>query len=244
MERIYLRAYYLKVVHYLFFSLSVFSLTSAIIFYDNFMRESVAFIIFCVIYANVSVFIAYYLFKNYKQQLESIQVIRRYAFPYIVLGLLVFAMTELLSLFIPRLGSLIISLLFINYYYVFIIIIGCLLVILKPVQKLFEFQSKFALTKAKEIAISFSSLSIINSYKIGTNPIIDEILDDIYSNRKYPTPHVQRLEMELIQAEIDYLQSRIVEAIKMKRPRRMIERIVKSKEAMEKKFSDIGNYSD
>ena len=64
-------------------------------------------------------------------------------------------------------------------------------------------------------------------------------LGDIYSNRKYPTPHVQRLEMELIQAEIDYLQSRIVEAIKMKRPRRMIERIVKSKEAMEKKFSEI-----
>jgi len=87
MDRIFVTAQYLKIAHYLFFSLAVFSVTSAFSLWNYFIEESIGFLIFSVIYLNATLWLAYFFYKDYKLELKNIMVITRYAKPYIILSL-------------------------------------------------------------------------------------------------------------------------------------------------------------
>jgi hypothetical protein len=243
MERFYIRAYYLKAAHYLFFSLAVFSLTFALSVWSTFLVESIALLIFTLIYINASLWIAYFFYKEYKIQVKNVIVVSRYAKPYIILGIVVFALTELLIIFFPEIDSLLFSMMFINFYYTFVIILGASLYLVKPIRMLFEYQSHRALTRGKQIASRFSHLSELTNYKIGTNPFVDEVLDDIWSNRTYPVPHVQRLEIELCQSKISEIEGRIELADKMNWSPELRKHLEREKRKYEKKIGIIMKYN-
>jgi len=209
MERIYVSGKFLKTAHYFFFAMSIFSLTSAVAFWDSFMKESVIFIAFCAIYSLASLYIAYLFYRDYRQELSSIMVVRGYMPPYMGMAIAVVLMTSLLAFLIPSAAGLIYSILFINYYYLFIIAIGAGLVALKPVRRLFEFQSKVALSGGLKIAREMSRLPDLKGYRTGTNRDVDDLLEEIWGSKKYPVPHIQRLEIEMCKMRIQELESRI-----------------------------------
>jgi hypothetical protein len=244
MERIYVRARYLKIAHYMFYSLAVFSITSAFALWSSFTEQSVGMIIFSVIYLNASIWLAYFFYKDYKIQLEKVIVVTRYARPYIILSISVFAMTELLLYLIPEMGGLIYSMMFINFYYAFIIIIGGFLYLIKPIRRLFEFQSARALRKGMEIASKYSHFSDVLNYQIGTSPFIDEVLEDIFNNKDFPVPHIQRLEIEVFQSKISDIESRLELAKKWKWSPKIVSHLVNQKDRYLKRIEDIEKYSN
>jgi hypothetical protein len=243
MEKIYVRARYLRIAHYLFFSLAVFSVTSAFALSGLFAGEVIGLFIFSLMYLNASLWLAYFFYKDYKIQLKDIRVVSRYAKPYVILSIAVFAMTELLIFLVPEMGGLIFSMMFINFYYAFIIIIGAGLYLVKPVRRLFDFQSAQALRKGKEIARKYSHLGDVINYKIGSNPFIDEVLDEIWSNKDYPVPHVQRLEVELCQDRISEIDGRIELAKKWNWSKKIKEHLEREKKRYEKKIDQTMKYN-
>jgi len=244
MEKIYIRAQYLRIAHYLFYSLAVFSVTSALALYGMFADQAIGLFIFSLMYLNASMWLAYFFYKDYKIQLKDIKVVSRYAKPYLILSIAVFVMTEMFIFLVPEMGGLLFSMMFINFYYAFIIIIGAALYLVKPVRRLFDFQSAQALRKGKEIASRYSHLSEVISYKIGSNPFIDEVLDEIWSNRGYPVPHVQRLEVELCQEKISEIEGRIELANKWNWSRKIKEHLDREKKRYEKKIEETMKYND
>lgn len=243
MERIYFRAQYLKTAHYLFYSLAVFSITSALALWSSFTEQSVGMLIFSVIYLNASIWLAYFFYKDYKIQLENVIVVTRYARPYIILSISVFAMTELLLFLVPETGGLIFSMMFINFYYAFLIIIGAVMYLVKPVRRLFEFQTAQSLKKGLEIASKYSHFSDIVNYRIGSSPFIDEVLGDIWNNKVYPVPHVQRLEIEVCQAKISDIESRLDLAKKWRWSQKIVDHLKKEKKRYEKRIEDVEKYN-
>ena len=79
------------------------------------------------------------------------------------------------------------------------------------------------------------------NYKIGSNPFIDEVLDDIWSNKNYPVPHVQRLEVELCQDKISEIEGRMELAKKWNWSKKIREHLEREKKRYEKKIEQTGN---
>ncbi len=244
MEKIYVRSNYLKAAHYFFYSMAVFSLIFAITFWESFAIESVMFVVFFIIYITVSLIIAFFFYRDYKKQLEGIVLIKAYAIPYIALSFFIIFATELLSFVSPEFIELVYSALFINYYYVFVIIIGAVLYVLKPVRTLFKFRSRYVLRNAKKIALRYSRLADIKYYKEGTDPLIDDMLDDIWSHRYYPVPQIQKLEIRMCDDHIKTTTQKLkIENAEKKNPD-IIERLKKEKERYEKLLEQIRSYRD
>ncbi len=244
MERVYIRSYYLKAAHYFFYSMSVFSLTVTVSFWRSFMIKSLMFAFFCIIYANIGLWLAYFFYKDYEKEIKGMFVLRRYAPPYVILSIFVVFGAEMLIFTSPDLGNLIFSMLFINYYYVFIVAIGAALYMLKPVRRLFEFRTKRILRNAKSIVLKYSRLPDIKDYKPGTDPIIDEILDDVWGNKDYPVPHVQRLEIEVCRNRIEEIQAKIDVAETENRNKEVIRSLKRKKSRYEKLLEQISSYRD
>jgi cell division protein FtsB len=244
MERIHVQTTYLKVIHYFFFSLAVFSMSAAIIFWEEFVVESILFLVFTAVYANMSIWIAYFFYKDYKYVLKDIELVKRHAPTYVILGLSIVFASSGLSMLLPSLRGFIYSILFVNYYYIFVIIIGWIFLVIKPVRTLFDFQIQRTLSGGKKIAMKYSRLSEVKRYKIGSNPVIDEILENIWHSKEYPTPHVQRLEIEVARREIQDLEAEIELAKQQKRPKELIDQLERRLELKKNRLSDISSYQD
>jgi len=243
MEKLYVRAQYLKIAHYFFYSMAVFSVTTAFALWETFLFESVGLLIFSIIYLNATLWLAYFFYSDYKLQLKDVRLITRYAKPYVILSITVFVMTELFVLIIPEISGLIFSILFINFYYAFIIIIGAAMYLIKPVRTIFNFQMTRALKNGKEIAMEHSSLEEVANYRIGTDPFMDDILEDIWNNRDFPVPNVQRLEIEACQKKINEIQGRMELAKKLNWSQNLTAHLEREKKRYEKKIEDTMNYN-
>jgi len=153
-------------------------------------------------------------------------------------------MTEAFILIIPGFEGLIFSIMFINFYYAFIIIIGAILYLFKPIRMLFDFQSIRSLRNGKTIAMKYSHFSEVVNYKIGSNPFVDEILGEICSNKTYPVPHVQRLEIELCQNKISEIEGRMELAKKWDWSVKLKNHLDREKKRYEKRIKNVLSYND
>ncbi len=197
MERIYIRIWYLKGLHYFFFSLAVFSVTAGIMFFDFMTFESLNFFVLGYFYCLSSLLIAYYFYKDYKKTIEPLMVIKLYFLPYMALSLWTIGTMALLIWTLPQILSLMYSFLFVDYYIFFFIAIGFLLSRFRVVSKLFEMYNDFVLNNAMRIAKQHASFVDVNEYEIGSSPETDEILDDIWVHRDYPLPFIRKLELSI-----------------------------------------------
>ncbi len=244
MDKIVVRMTYLKSAHYFFFAMAVFSLTAAIAFWEVFLAESTIFLFFCVIYANISFWLAYFFYKDYSEQVENLFVLRRYTWPYVLLSVLVVAMTEGMIVVTPSISGVIYSTLFINYYYLFIVGMGALSYAFKPVRRLFEFKSALAIGKGRDIVLKFSRLDLVREYKTGTDPYIDEMFENIANSKDYPTPHVQRLEIELCSKRLRETETKLELARSQGRNKRHLEMLEREKEEYEHLLEKVRSYRD
>jgi hypothetical protein len=180
--------------------------------------------------------ITYSLFKDYYgQHVRGEDILNKYAYPFVILSVLVVILTELLIFLVPGTRNLIYSILFINFFYMFVVVISALFYTLEPIKRLFEFQTDHILEKAKNIAASHSKLSDVKKYTTGTNPLIDEILDDVWSRKDNPSPDVRRLEVEICVLRI----SDLGKAIKLAKMQLKGPAFIKKLEKQKKRFEDL-----
>lgn len=238
MERFYIRTFYLKILHYFFFSFAVFSITGSMMFFDFLSSESLIFLLLGFFYCGSSMTVAYYYYRSYREVLEPIRVIRTYFLPYMILVLWTIGSMTFLVLFFPYLFELIYSFLFIEYYVFFFIIVGFLLSRFKLVSRLFEVYSIFVLRRGKKIAKEYACAANVDEYKIGSNPEIDEMLDDIWAHRNYPLPYVRKLEIAICERHIIGI-NRLLDKSRGSDGKGMDENLKKIKESYMEKIREI-----
>ena len=202
MERIYIRIWYLKSLHYFFFSLAIFSITAGIMFFDFAALESLNFFVLGYFYCFSSLFIAYYFYKDYKETVEPFKVIRVYFVPYIVLVFCTMGSMLFLIWIFPELLVLMQSFLFVDYYIFFFIVVGFVLSRFKIVSRFFELYNVLVLNGAMKIAKEYARFVDVDEYKIGNDPEMDEILDEIWTHRDYPLPYIRKFEIAMCEKDI------------------------------------------
>lgn len=226
--------------------MSIFSLVAAINFWENFNLQSIMLAVSCFAYANISIWLAYFFYRDYKQEIES-SMIREYAFPYIFLSLYVLFMTELLMFIVPGFKSLVYSILFVNYYFLSAIAVGAVIYTVKPLRRLFDFYDIRVLEKAKRIAEKFSGLPEIGAYVPRTNPEIDAMLDEIWSHKEYPARQVRALEIGMCKNRIREIESKIntlETAMREDRGYEIMETLKSEREKYESLIKEIAEYQD
>lgn len=202
MERFYVRIYYLKVLHYFFFSLAVFSITAGTIFFDFVAWDTFYFFGFGYFYFLSSLAVAYYYYRNYREALHAIKIVRLYLIPYTVLVFWTVGFTSLLVLIFPSLLLLVESFLFIDYYVFFVIAIGLVLSRFRVVSKFFEMYNIYVLTEALKIVKQYAHFVDVSGYSVGSNTQMDEILDDIWTHMDYPLPYIRKFEIAVCEKHI------------------------------------------
>lgn len=237
MDRIYIKAWYLKTLHYFFFSVAVFSMSAGIMFFDLFSWESLSFFILGWFYCVSSLTIAYYYYRDYRETLEPFRIIKLYFTPYIILVFwTVISMAILLWIF-PSLSALIYSFLFVNYYIFFIIIIGFVSSRFKIVSNLFEVYNRMVFNKALELAGKHAFAVNVSEYKIGSHPQIDELLDEIWAHKDYPLPYVRKLEIAICDKKIVEI-NRTLEKLRKGKATDATKRVIKALEEEKKDYMD------
>jgi hypothetical protein len=149
------------------------------------------------------VYIAHRFYKIYKEAVSLIKVVRIYAPPYIILASWSLGMTIMFLYFSPFIIEFLYAFLFVNYYITFVLVIGFILSRFEFVGKLFDVYSLFTLKNALKIAKKYAYLVDVETYPVGSDQKIDEILENIWSCKKYPVMHVRRLEIALCEKKID-----------------------------------------
>jgi len=248
MEKIYISIYYLKILHYFFFSLAVFTLTAGIIFWESFTLESISLFSMCSVYSVFSLYIARSLYKSYRELAEPVIVVRTYVLPYPLLVFWIFALTFLLVYVFPYLTELVFAFLFVNYYILFLLIIGFLIGRLRIVGRLFDVYSYFTLKKAQSVASKYSHVVDVMEYEVGSDPEVDEILDDIWSHRDYPLTHVKELETRLCEIQVIKI-SKTIKILERRKDRikeedRLLEGLKDEKSEYMKKIEEIQKFGD
>jgi hypothetical protein len=248
MERIYLGIYYLKILHYFFFSLAVFTLTAGIILFESFTLESIILFSMCSIYSGFSVYIAHSIYRAYKILVEPIMVVRTYLLPYIVLTFLTFGMTISFALIFPYLTEIVYAFLFVNYYIIFLLLGGIIISRFRIVKKTFEFYSSLSLIRAKRLASKYSRVVDTKEYDVGADPEADELLDNIWKNKDYPLPYVKALETRICEIKIQNLTKsiQVLEARTERTPEenKLIEIFNTEKQNYVRKIQEIGQLKD
>jgi|GEM_PF-1275238 len=205
MERIYIGLYYLKILHYFFFSLAIFSLVSGVIFMESFTLESLNLLFLSSIYSSVSVYIAFSIYRAYKKLAEPIMVIRTYVFPYVLFAFLTLVMTLSIIFIFPYMTELVYAFLFVNYYIIFFIAGGIIMSRFSVAKKTFEFYSNLGLIRAKRFASRYSRVVDLKEYDVGTDTEADELLDNVWDHKDYPLPYVRALEIKVCEIKISNL---------------------------------------
>lgn len=243
MEKIYLRAYYMKSLHYFFFALAVFSLGSGVIFFQVLTVESLSFLGLSVFYFLSSETIAYYYYRGYRQFMDPFIVVRTYLIPYMALTLWTIGSLVAFVLFFPSILPLIRSFLFIDYYIFFLIVLGFVFSRMKVVSGLFRMYDKMGLRRAMRIAKRRASSVDVDTYSIGSDPRIDEILDDILTHEDNPESYVRALEIAVCERHIANT-SRIVNNIRKRgaeeEEKDLLESMKKIRESYIEKAREIG----
>lgn len=248
MGRIYLGIYYLKILHYFFFALAVFTLTTGTMFFESFTLESLNFFLLCAVYFVTSLYTAFLLYRSYTKLATPIIVVKTYLLPYPILALWVFAMTLFLIYIFPSLAGLVFSFLFVNYYIVFLLVLGVLIGRFGVARRLFEFYNTFNLKRAQVIASKYSRVIEVKGYEIGSDPKADEILDDIWKHKDYPLAQVKKLEARLCEIEITKI-NKSIEILERWKERsneedKLLKRLKKEKLEYIKKIDKIQELSD
>ncbi len=242
MDRILIRRAYLKTLHYIFFSLSVLSLTAAISFWESYTVQSVLLLIPFVAYTNSSIWLAYFFYKDYTDEVKNIFVLRFYALPYVLLGAISLLATEAIVLLSPLLSGLLYSFFLVNFYYTFVIMIGAGLYLFKPVRRFFEFQTRLFVSRGRELAMRFSRLKDIRRYEPGQDPVMDEMFEEIWSHKEYPTPYIQNLEIAVCENRIVEIDTELRMIKRAKGSPRAVESLMEKRKRYARLMEDIRNY--
>lgn len=201
-DRLYVKLYYLKIAHYMYFAMGVFSLTAAIIFWNEFPDQSLYMLLPCLIYSGVSMWSAYYFYRDYRHEVEPLIFVKNYVLPYMVLALWTLFMTVLMIYLVPFLKELMYSFLFINYYFFFVLVVGVAVSRFGVIKQLFHFYSTMNLKRGLSIASRGAMVMNLSEYVVGTDEIIDGMLDEILTEKKHPGAKIRMLEIELCKKHI------------------------------------------
>ncbi len=210
MERFYVRLYYLKILHYMFFSLGVLSLSIAIILFDIYSLSSRSMIILSVTYTVSSLYIANIFMSQFRKIEKNNREITKQGVRYIFLALYTISLLVIFLNTFPFVVELIYYFIFVNYYIFFLIIIGFILGRFKLVSRLFEVYSDSMLRRAKSFALEYSKYRGLHDYVTGSDERVDEMLETIWSNKTYPLPFIKDLEMYMCNKKIRDIQKAIV----------------------------------
>jgi hypothetical protein len=197
MEHFYIRLYYLKILHYFFFSLGVLSLSLSIVLYDVLMLGSQTLVLLSLFYCGASLYIASRFLKHYRKPTKTGQLIKT-GLPYVLLTFYTIGMLFSFIYFFPWILQLIYSMLFVNYYIFFVLIIGILLGRFEVVGRLFIVYSDISLERAMKIVLEYSMIPNTKKYEAGADPKTDEALENVWAHKKYPLPYVREFEKEVI----------------------------------------------
>ncbi|RLI97761.1 MAG: hypothetical protein DRO99_02530 [Candidatus Aenigmatarchaeota archaeon] len=210
-DRFYIRLRYLKAVHYIFYTLGVFSLTVAITLWNDYASGSFVFACLSAVHMSGSMLLAYFFYKDYTKELAASSILKSYGLPYFAISITTVLVTEALFIVIPGFSQMMYYMLFANYYYVFIMVIAATLYKVKPVHRLFRMQDRKALEDAKSIALKRSGMKEIGEYRVGTDPVVDQVLDDIHADRG-SAANIKKLELEVCLNKVREIGSWIREA--------------------------------
>lgn len=241
MERIYVSTFYLKTLHYLFFSFAIFSLSAGIMFFDFARFESLSFFGLGFFYSLASLLAAYYFYRNYKEILEPFRVIKVHLVPYVILVFWTLGSLTAMVLFFPSIAGLVYSFLFINYYLFFVVVIGLAASRFRMVSKFFEVYNLYVLGKAKKIAKRYALSIDVAQYKTGSSQVLDEILDEIWTHKDYPIPYVRKLETAICEKHVIDI-NRMLENMKKhagEKDKTVLESLEKMKDSYLKKIREI-----
>lgn len=242
MKRIYIKASYLKILHYFFFYLAVFSFTAGMMFSAFFQAESISFLVMGAFYFFACVIVAFYYYRDYTVLVEPNKVVRFYLSPYLVIAVFTVVSITFMVWIVPSLIDLINSFLFVDYYIFFVIIIGYAFSRFRMIYRFFRVYNRMVLKNAKGIADEHSGFIDAREYVVGSSVEIDEILDEILAHSDYPLPYVRKFEIAICERHINNL-SRLIEKIKQGRvresDRKIIENFEKSKRGYMEKIRKI-----
>lgn len=228
MERFYIRIWYLKGLHYFFFSFAVLSITAGMIFFNFALLESLNFLFLGSFYCFYCLVTAYYFYKDYRETIEPFRVIKLYLFPYIILDMWTIGSMVFLIWVFPSFFALLYSFLFIDYYIFFLLLIGLVVSRFRVVSKFFEVYNIFILRRAMGVAKEHARFVDISMYSVGSVPEMDEILDDIWIHKDYPLPHVRKFEIAVCDKRILDI-TRILNRLR-RRPSESERKVIKSLE--------------
>jgi hypothetical protein len=202
MDRLYFSGYYVKTLHYFFFSFAVFALTAGIVFSGFAQAESLSFFGMTVFYFTSSILAARRFYREYREIIEPFRIIKTYFLPYLLLAVLTVISVTILVTVAPSISGLVFSFLFINYYMLFVSAIGYAAGRFKFVSRFFEMYSFYVLREAKNLACRYALFGDVKKYKVGSDQRVDRILDEIWAHRSYPLPHIRMLETAICEKRI------------------------------------------
>lgn len=208
MERFYIRLYYLKILHYFFFSLGVFSLSLSAIFYNVLLLGSQTLVLLSLFYCAASLYIASKFMGRFKKLAKPYIQLTKIGFPYVFLTFYTIGMMFSFIYFFPWVLRLIYSMLFVNYYIFFVLVIGFILSRFEVIGKFFDVYSSVTLRMAINIVIQYAIIPNAKKYESGLDIRTDEALENVWVHRKYPLPYVREFEKSMIlrrMREIDEL---------------------------------------
>jgi len=211
MEGLYVSNSYLKTAHYFFYSMAVLYSLLAINVFGEFAGQSFIMFVSSLIYINASAWTAYFLYRDYKSDMTTVQLLREQLPPYILLVIYVAVAAETFMLLVPGSSAMIYSVLFVNYYYIIAFSMAVIFALLRPVRGLFQTRNQNILGMAKEKALEFSRLKGLAEYREGSNHSIDDALEDVLLHEDSPGPSIRRLETEICQQRINELKLRLNE---------------------------------
>ena len=238
MERFYVRLYYLKILHYLFFSLGVLSLSIAIILFDIYSLSSRSMIILSITYTASSLYIANIFMGQFNRMEKNKKEITKQGIRYVFLALYTVSLLVIFLNMFPYVVQFMYYFIYVNYYIFFILLIGFFLGKFKVISKLFEVYSDNLLNRAKSFVLEYSKYRGIHNYVIGSDERVDEMLETIWSNKTYPLPFIKDLELYMCNRKIMDLQKAIVN-FSNRNMDHLVEVLKKEKLAEEKNLMEI-----
>jgi hypothetical protein len=179
--------------------------------------------------------VAYYYYKDYKKSIEPIKIVRFYLIPYLVLVFWTVVCMLVLVWAFPSVIALVYSFLYVDYYIFFFIIIGFIVSRFKIVSKFFDMYNIFILQKAMGEAKEHAIYVDVGKYSIGSDPEMDEILDEIWAHRDYPLPYIRKLEIAICEKDIIDINN-MMARIKERGVDAMDEKIIKHLEKMKDNY--------
>ncbi len=209
----YIKPDYFETIHYYFFSLGIFSLTTSFLF-TSYNAYTYIFMTFYIINSAISWYMSWFMHTRMK----AVFVIRTgtYAATHVLLtvfsgGSAVF----MYAYFQLEFESIVTSFIMINFFVVFLGFMWYILGALRISQKFFDWQEKGKLEigmsmvmKCREkMGVKLVDDKTLRSYKWGTNPEIDQLFMDVKRKSEKGedfTAIVKRLEMKI--SEIDILE--------------------------------------